>query len=267
MTLRSRIDVPPPPQAKRRWKVASVSVPGTSHQAGALPCQDRCGSFTAGDVIWIAIADGAGTAIKSEQGSAIAIRVALLSIFHNHLDCGDLRNPSLAEKILRNALAEAKKAVDEYALHSGLKPTDLATTLSVVLGCPDFAAAAQIGDGATIIGDHDSNLITLTAPRSQEYVNETTFLSSPDALETIQFNSICIPLANLAALTDGLQILALQNRTSIPHRPFFLPLFDHLSAVTEEEAEQGIEYLLESERVRARTDDDLTLVTAHLHAK
>ena len=111
------------------------------------------------------------------------------------------------------------------------------------------------------------SLATQTAPRSQEYVNETTFLSSPDALETIQFNSICIPLANLAALTDGLQILALQNRTSIPHRPFFLPLFDHLSAVTEEEAEQGIEYLLESERVRARTDDDLTLVTAHLHAK
>ena len=42
--------------------------------------------------------------------------------------------------------------------------------------------AAHVGDGATVIADETGKLIGLTSPPVGEYINETTFITSAEAL-------------------------------------------------------------------------------------
>jgi hypothetical protein len=62
-------------------------------------------------------------------------------------------------------------------------------------------------------------------------------------------------------MTDGLQLVAFDLSTGMPHAPFFTPFFAF--AAGDGDAEQLAEFL-GSERVGERTDDDVTLVVAAL---
>jgi hypothetical protein len=154
--------------------------------------------------------------------------------------------------------------VGEEAAALGTNPGNLATTLIVVVAGPGFVAAAQIGDGAVVVGGRDSNLLALTSPSTGEFLNETVFLTSPSALQRTQLNIRRMEPADLAIFSDGLQMLALKMPSAEPHPQFFTPLFDYVSTTAEEQVGHGIEEFLKSGRVAGRTDDDLTLVLAHL---
>ncbi|OIO94724.1 MAG: hypothetical protein AUJ96_28120 [Armatimonadetes bacterium CG2_30_66_41] len=139
----------------------------------------------------------------------------------------------------------------------------LATTLIVVAASPDMVAAAQVGDGAAVVRDADGNLFALTAPQQGEYLNETTFLISPDALDTAQVQTWRGRVGGVAAFSDGLQMVALKMPEGAPHAPFFAPLF-RFAAQCEDGAaatEQLVSFL-RSPRIAERTDDDRTLLLA-----
>lgn len=109
--------------------------------------------------------------------------------------------------------------------------------------------------------DHLGNLLALTIPDNGEYINETTFLTSPGALETAQMRLWRETIVNIGLLTDGLQMLALNMVVSEPHKPFFFPLFDFVkNAEDQAEAKEQLVKFLGSERITQRTDDDLTLI-------
>jgi hypothetical protein len=140
---------------------------------------------------------------------------------------------------------------------------DLACTLIAVVATPELIAVAQIGDGAAVAGDRAGNAIALTVPPCGEYINETIFLISPNAIETAQFQVLREKLRHLAVFSDGLQMLALKIPEGTPHGPFFAPLFRFSGEWKEEEdAKQQLESFLRSPRVCERTDDDLTLLLA-----
>jgi hypothetical protein len=70
---------------------------------------------------------------------------------------------------------------------------------------------------------------------------------------------------HVMAFSDGLQRLALNMPDGSPHAPFFLPFFRLVGTVTEaREAQAQVEALLCSQRVRARTDDDVSLLLGSL---
>ncbi len=275
----------PATEGRLEWRVAGMSMAGTSHVKTGLVCQDNRGWFAAGDLIAVAVSDGAGSAPSSHVGSAVAVRAAITNLLELY-ETGQLKNggrrvqrwfdrcplirrkkqdgdTKLKTQLLRS-LGVATKAVEEAAASIGAMPRDLATTLIVVVAGPEFVAAAQIGDGAVVVGDRDSNLTSLTAPSASEFLNETTFLTSPSAPQRVQVNVRRMTPANLAVFSDGLQMLALKMPMAEPHAPFFTPLFRYISATPEERAEQGIEEFLRSKRIGGRTDDDVTLVLAHL---
>jgi hypothetical protein len=113
------------------------------------------------------------------------------------------------------------------------------------------------------MGDREGNFSSLTTPQRGEYVNETTFLTSANALESAQTAVWYGETANLALFSDGLQRLALKLPAGAPHPPFFSPLFHFLAGMTDEsEAQAQLSAFLRSPRLTARTDDDLTLVLA-----
>jgi hypothetical protein len=95
-------------------------------------------------------------------------------------------------------------------------------------------------------------------------------LTSPHGLETAQIKLWREEIVNVAVLTDGLQMLALNmivgdggSVTAIPHKPFFLPLFEFVANAEDKIlAKEQLHRFLSSERITQRTDDDLTLVLA-----
>ncbi|MFM7372927.1 MAG: protein phosphatase 2C domain-containing protein, partial [Sphaerospermopsis kisseleviana] len=120
-------------------------------------------------------------------------------------------------------------------------------------------------DGLAVAKDSTGNLQALTIPNRGEYINETTFLTSPDALTTTQIKILRQHIVNIGVLTDGLQMLALNMLVGEPHKPFFFPLFDFVANAEDKVVakEQLVKFLC-SERITNRTDDDLTLIIAAL---
>jgi hypothetical protein len=167
--------------------------------------------------------------------------------------------------LLTEALRAARDSIEVEVIAHEVTERDLATTLILAVATPELIAAAQIGDGALVVGDVEGNVIGLTVPQTGEYINQTIFLTSPDALNTAQLRIWHGMVAHVAILSDGLQMLALKMPEWTPHAPFFSPLFRFVAkAADEAEAKKQLEAFLRSPRIRERSDDDLTLLLAAL---
>lgn len=259
-------------QALSHWRVVAASVRGTSHERVGQLCQDAHQWEKLPEGVFVAaVADGAGSATLGKVGAIVASQTAVETII---LDVGTRnRVPLLSlpeneqgwQLLLTKALEAAKTAVEAEAIACKMTARDLATTLIIVVATPNLIAAAQVGDGVAVASDVNGNFIALTAPQRGEYINETTFLVSPNALDTAQVNLWHGATANIAVLSDGLQMLALEMSEGKPHVPFFSPLFHFMADVTDEsEAKEQLVAFLRSPRILDRTDDDLTLLLATL---
>jgi Protein phosphatase 2C len=261
------------------WRVVATSVCGTSHKQRSQPCQDaHYWNSPEPGILIAAVADGAGSAAFSEVGAQIAVKTvveALRDLWvmpdtegdrETWLSAAALTDDADTPPILtclKDALETARQAVEAEAQAQQESVREFASTLILVVATPMWVAAAQVGDGAAVLGEGDS-VRSLTSPSCGEYINETTFLVSPNALETAQFELWHGAISHFALLTDGLQLLALDMPSAEPHPPFFAPLFrfitqDELDAA---EAQIQLENFLNSDRVSQRTDDDLTLLLA-----
>ena len=269
----------------KSWRAIAASVPGTSHTKQGQPCQDDYHwDILPDNVLVAAVADGAGSAPLGQVGAAVAVRAAVeaavrLTSTSQSLSpwkCGASRSPQIEaaapigaayeggwESLLANALEQALTAVLVKAEDLNASARDLACTLILVVAAGDLVVAAQVGDGAVVIGDGDDKITSLTVPDRGVHANETTFLISPNALETAQIKVWQGAIAHLAIFSDGLQRLALNMQSGSPHEPFFSPLFRFTAQVTDETvAEEELMGFLQSPRVTQRTDDDLTLLLA-----
>src|SRR5438128_789530 len=70
------------------WRCVNKSVVGTSHVDDGKPCQDSSISEIVGNVLIVAVADGAGSAIHSEIGAEIATNTAVEIIRANINELG-----------------------------------------------------------------------------------------------------------------------------------------------------------------------------------
>ena len=243
------------------WQVVAASVTGTSHEKRSQPCQDaHCWRILSNGVLVVAVADGAGSAALAEVGAKIAVEAVVETICQQDLQ------PESDEEwqvFFTDSLQVARAAVEAEAATREVAARDLACTLITVVATPELIAVAQIGDGAAVAGDSAGNAIALTIPPCGEYINETIFLISPNAIETAQFQVLRQKLPHLAVFSDGLQMLALKIPEGTPHQPFFAPLFRFSAEAKEEsDAKEQLESFLRSPRVSERTDDDLTLLLA-----
>lgn len=251
------------------WRVVAASVRGKSHEKVKQLCQDaHHWEMLSENVLVAAVADGAGSAKLGKVGAIIAAQTAVETVCLNGqtlLWNGATRDDEDWKFLLRRVLEATKTTVEAEAIACGVEARDLATTLIIVVATPKLVATAQVGDGAAVVGDMEGNLIALTAPQYGEYINETTFIISPDALETAQVSVWHGGAASIALFSDGLQMLALKAATGTPHRPFFSPLFKFMADITNEtEAKDQLVAFLRSDQITNRADDDLTLLLATL---
>ncbi len=246
------------------WRVVAASVCGTSHIKNQQLCQDaHHWQLLPGNVLVTAAADGAGSASQGKVGAMVAVETAIETLSLKEITPDILADDALVQSLLHEALLAAKKAVEDEAIACSKQPQDLATTLIIMLATPKMVAVAQIGDGLAVAKDEQGNLLALTTPDNGEYINETTFLTSPHALDTAQMKIWRETIVNIGVLTDGLQMLALNMLVGEPHKPFFFPLFDFVKNAEDKTlAKEQLVRFLGSERITQRTDDDLTLILA-----
>lgn len=247
------------PKEQQSWKVSATSVCGSSHEKLDIPCQDAfCWATSKNNILIAAVADGAGSAKHSDIGAQLAAQKAVETLSAEpHLEVCN----TTYQTILSHALTAALGAVKKEAKTRGVKPRELASTLILLIATPQTVAVAQIGDGAAVIQISGGEQIALTTPDSGEYINQTTFLISPNALKTAQLHIFHDRITHVALFSDGLQMLALQMPFGKPHTPFFSPLFNFITKAGED-AQTQLTSFLQSPRVRERTDDDLTLLLA-----
>ncbi|HLO50377.1 MAG TPA: PP2C family serine/threonine-protein phosphatase [Kamptonema sp.] len=249
-----------------KCRIVAASVMGTSHEKRSQPCQDaHRWQLLPNGILVAAVADGAGSATLAEVGAQISVTTAVKSIAKHRQRLTLLENDDDWHQLLAETLKTAREAVEMEAQVREVKPRDLASTLILGIATPELIAVAQIGDGAAVVGDSEGNVTAVTIPPCGEYINETIFLISDNALETAQLQVWRGKATHLAIFSDGLQMLALKMPEGTPHVPFFSPLFRFAAQIDDEiEAKQQLESFLRSPRVTERTDDDLTLLLASL---
>ena len=267
-TLDEDPNVEAPLRSRRRseWQTVAASKRGSRHEANGKGCEDSYQVVQpAPGVLAIAVADGAGSAKLAGVGANIATQHGVAHVCAGLDQAGDAPDDSALQLLLEEAMTAALTAVQAEAATREVDYRDLASTMILMIAHHEFIAAAQIGDGATVIDDEAGNLLALTVPPPGEYINETIFLTSTNALQTMQVRVWRGRASGVAAFSDGLQMLCLKWPEFEPHAAFFTPLFNFVRNTTDEaEAASGLESFLLSERVGQLTDDDVTLVLATL---
>jgi hypothetical protein len=251
------------------WKAIARSVIGTSHLQQQLPCQDFGGNRILGDVLIGAVADGAGSAAHADIGAKLAISIVLeyLTLTEVWLQKRQQSWRSLppSEELIRKLFTKITNKVSlglrKQAATSGYAFDDLACTLLVFLATPDWIAAMQIGDGFIVVRSQASDYKLLFQPDKGEYANQTTFVTSINALAEMQICILHQRSTFICAATDGLERVAIRLSDWTAFPPFFKPLEEYLIETSHPETDD--KYLisfLESDRLNDRTDDDKTLL-------
>ena len=255
-----------------------ASVQGKSHVERNTACQDahdwQVGIGTdeegAGGEEWLfaAIADGAGSSERSDEGAKEAVGAALEAVTGSASSGAfeeDAEAPSEnLEDLLVSGVQEAISAVKELAEDEEARPSDFSSTLLLLAAGPSCAAAAQVGDGAVVYESSEGEYSLMTVPQNGEYHNQTTFITSEDAQSSIEVECVSGTPGRFALFTDGIEQVALEMSEMEPHAPFFEPLFQFSMQedAPQEELKARLESFLESPRLRNRTEDDLTLLLA-----
>jgi len=253
-----------------KWKIIAASVPGRSHLARRVECQDACQHQILPDGTLIAaVADGAGSARLAAEGSAMTVRAAI-EYLAGRLLAARPDTVDACRDLLRGCLTHARHVLVQRAELGGaggpedveleaIPLSDFSTTMLAAFATDAFFACIQVGDGAIVYRDRSGILQVATEPDQGEYLNETTFITSDDADRRARY---CIAAsANLEAvamLSDGLQMLGLTYQSNNAHAPFFNPLFDF--ARESDASDDDLERFLISDPVCERSDDDKTLV-------
>ena len=244
-----------------RWLVAAATAAGAKHIRNSSPNQDCFRHLTADDdQLIIAVCDGAGSTTMGGAGAQIAATAAVESIQHQL----EMRTNFSLPDILRKAFNHARASVIQIAETSDYDVRDYATTITLFVHSGGISAAAQLGDGACVLGTPDG--WTLTAePQRGQHANETFFITQHRAEERLTISPEISKVQHVMLCTDGMMSLTLQQPGNVPHQPYFEGTFSWLRSCQDpHKASRQMDALLRSDKVRSLVDDDLTMVQATL---
>ena len=245
------------------WKIIAASLPGTAHVRRGAACQDafafRVFEKNAGEILTIAVADGAGSAKFAEIGARTVCDFfvsGVAALLENSGKVSDLNEEFFFEFL--KALTAALTASGENA-----DLDDYACTFLAVAASATETVFAQIGDGAIVYSSEWDEFRLFAVPQQGEYANTTNFVTDESAAEKLQFRYFENRIEELAIFSDGLQRLAIDFQSKQPHQPFFRSMLAPLRANhPATNLEEKLSAFLNSPKINERTDDDKTLILA-----
>jgi hypothetical protein len=208
----------------------------------------------------IAVADGLGSAPRSDVGARIAVDAALAATL-----AALAASPSAPlSELAREAVGQARAAIEIKAAELACPLADVACTLIVVVFSGERVGVAHVGDGA-VVCQTDVGLILASGPGDSEYTNEVVPLTATEWEAALRVTPELAGVRGVAAFSDGCQRAGLRRSAAgvEPFEKFFGPLFAYARELTDlEQGQAELAALLLSEKVCANSDDDKTLVLA-----
>lgn len=247
------------------WRCISGSVRGPSHSKSGAPCQDshltrELSRLGEGSLV-ACVADGAGSASMSQDGSALACET-IVELATELFDSTGGSFETLTSEVAMAWTREAHERIERLAELRKEKIREYATTLCVACLSPGHAAFWQIGDGAIVVRRNGVFGVVFW-PQSGEYANSTMFLTGEHFEQHVEYQAASGEFEDIALFTDGIERQALSFEGQTPHPPFFTPLFGALRSAADPAAlNPELARFLDSESMKSRSDDDKTVVLA-----
>ena len=259
------------------WKFIHASEIGTAHIKHSLPCQDYSTAQVVtlseqNEVLILACADGAGSAPHSHIGARAVCEEIQRFASHGLMCLGDVA--SIEQELVRSWIDGLRSQLELVSATYGAQLSEFACTLLLGIIGRNCSLFAQVGDGAIVVRNSTHNAGDASGsaqdeysivfwPENGEYLNITNFITSDNLQENLQITHIPGRLDEIAMLTDGLELLALNFKEHTVHSPFFEPMFKQVHESLDPAALQiPLRQFLQSSAINAKTDDDKTLIMA-----
>jgi Protein phosphatase 2C len=259
--------------------MASVSITGSGHFVDQDMCQDAfrtnfgqlCdprAALSPPAPLILTAADGLGSAANSAVGSTLATALGLM------VAQSTLAGTDWSTVTASSLLSDVRAVVDEavactrnafHALEHHAARSTFGTTFMLAVLFPPWLFGANIGDGFVVLERRDGGIHLVAPPYiDRENASATaTLLSGSHLVDDAVFCVLDPEIVGVALSTDGLDDLALDyssRRTPSAHRGFFEPLFSDVRNGELDSA--GLQRWAISQRIRERTEDDITLAVA-----
>jgi hypothetical protein len=248
------------------WKAGGISVAGFSHVDEGIPCQDaHAFKIRADGWLVAAVADGAGSAVKSQIGAQAYVS-AVVDRFSAEPDL-----PTMTDEAMVASFIDEVNSTTQILLDTGVDegaPTevsrsDFAATIVMVVGHQDGGRFFHVGDGAAIaLKLTDSAEATISKPQNGEYANETYFVTMDDWEDHLRVSSFANTFDTVLLMSDGVTPMAMTKGCEAPFPSFVRPVVEYLLKVDSEVGQAALLKTLTQDKIRAITGDDKTFFWA-----
>jgi len=191
-------------------KLSAATQMGPYHAKMGIPNQDAYDLISGEGFLSLAVADGAGSLERSDEGSELAVEVGAGMAADLMLAADrEGRKPELP-KILAEAILEARSTM--FTLNHW---REAGSTLVLALLSRDAFAVAVLGDSFAVIQDGAGSLSLVQPPSVGEFANITKLLTSADPTVSISSGPLS-ELSGLALCSDAFEQPTLENRVPTP---------------------------------------------------
>jgi hypothetical protein len=240
-----------------RFSSIAASVCGDKHFRKQQPCEDGyvCYPLSSNSQL-IMVCDGAGSAKKAVQGVAIS----LYEIVERAKAI-----KSWSQEAIYSLFDAAHTAILKEAQVQKVDIKEYSTTLlvAVIDAVNQKVYVAQVGDG-TIVFKKDNVIKRLNQDQSA-FLDQTDFISNRSWKKNVKYAELS-NVSFLALQTDGVDPINTNLSTGLPFKPFYEHIFgwfeskdkENQASLTHKQA--MLEQFLDSKALKAKTDDDKTLV-------
>ncbi len=251
------------------WRIAAACEIGTSHLNSGLPCQDSATQeiidAEEGPILLAVVCDGAGSAAFSDIGSQLAAATIIEKVGAYFAEGGQLND--IDRDVMTGWVLNAADRLIAKANEDGNIPKDYSCTMLIAIAGAEGAVFAQIGDGAIVVSHGEADGWSWVFwPQHGEYANQTVFILSANATESLAFTSEPRRIDEIAIFSDGIERMVLHAETKAVNDAFFNEMFVPVRASRANGLDPHLSCQLRaylgSPPVNARTNDDKTLVMA-----
>lgn len=279
------------------WLIIGASVRGNGHISMGLPCQDSSNYKSLGNGWGIAVtSDGAGSAKRSEIGSAIAVQRAIFHFEKLIMDrnwIGKQMLPSEAEwiKLSFKVLKLIHDEIESFSIQKDVNFKDLSSTIIVVIHSPFGLLVCHIGDGRAGYQDSNGEWHSLITPHKGEEANQTIFIPSDFwKIPFYEMSGVTVPESRVITgkikaftlMSDGCESTSwkcnLFNEATnkyydpnLPHKPFFdsivntLLTFNKENIPNEERKVKWASFITKGNDSFIKESDDKTMIVGALY--
>ena len=177
------------------WDVTTVRRAGTYHETRGEACQDFTAFAHNGAVTAIALADGAGSCSRAEDGARIAAEITAQLLARDAEQLESLEDTDIRHYVLMTV----RMALDEYCWDEDVYLKDVGSTLLAAAATQNTLLVIHLGDGWIAQTDDEQNRTFLSLPENGRRRNQTYLTSMIPVLEHVRVQRI--PIEHMDAVT------------------------------------------------------------------